>query len=223
MLKKSYRNTLLQSILKINQFFLAIGTFVKSIVLFPLRLFVLLNIFLVALSGYLINSIRFLLDTISSFVFSLLLQIVSLIRRINFRYLGLIIAGVLVSFAIYSNLEPEKKPLLIYDRSGILLFEKPGSNYKRAPHAVDYVLSELSTSHSDILNYGGTVITTIDIKLQNKTQEKMVEQGQTNFSLVIRKDDGSILSLVGKKQIPKDSRIISKIINSKGKEVYAWQ
>ncbi len=216
MAKKSYRNSLLQSIFKTNQLFLVIGVFIEKVFLIPLQLFIRLNSFLIIIVGYLINGTRFVLNQISAFVFGL-------IRRINFRYLVLILAGVLVSFVIYSNLEPEKKPLLIYDRTGILLYENPGSNYKRAPQAVNYVLSELERSHNNIFNYGGTVVTTIDIKLQNKLQEKMLEQNQNNSSLVIRKKDGAILSLVGQKKLPKNLKIISKIINSKGKEVYAWQ
>lgn len=223
MAKRSYRNHLLQSVLKINQFFLVIGTFVESVALILFRSFIRLNLFLISIIGYLISAVQFILKLISSVVFFFLAKLVALIRRINFRYLALIIAGVLVSYTIYSNLEPEKKPLLIYDRSGILLYEKPGNSYKRAPHAVNYVLSELERSHNDIFNYGGTVITTIDVKLQNKIQEKMIEQAQNNFSLVIRQKDGDILSLVGQKKFPKDLKIISKIINSKGKEVYAWQ
>jgi len=81
------------------------------------------------------------------------------------------------------------QPILIYDRNNILLYKtsthslqnssfNSSNEYKRAPYAVDYVLSKIERSYADEMKSGkGLIIkTSIDIEIQNFTQQKIVEQ-----------------------------------------------
>lgn len=83
----------------------------------------------------------------------------------------------------------------------------PQITYKRAPHAVDYVLSRLEKEYPKEVHSGKGLIvhTSIDLRLQNYIQEKMIEymslyKGNhiTNGAvLVALPKTGEILSMVG--------------------------
>lgn len=87
------------------------------------------------------------------------------------------------------------------------LIFSPQIAYKRAPHAVDYILSQLEEQYgrNDVLRRGVVVHTTIDLRLQNYLQQKVLEQVMsykdktlTNAAvIVVHPKTGEIVSMIG--------------------------
>ncbi len=83
----------------------------------------------------------------------------------------------------------------------------PQITYKKAPHAVDYVLAKLEEDYRDEIKSGKGLIvyTSIDLKLQNYIQQKILEQVSlyranniTNAAVIVtRPKTGDVLSVVG--------------------------
>lgn len=83
----------------------------------------------------------------------------------------------------------------------------PQITYKRAPHAVDYILNELVQKFGeDTLNQGLVVKSSIDLDTQNRFQQMVSEevalhsktfQFSNASALVVTPQDGRIISMVG--------------------------
>ena len=98
--------------------------------------------------------------------------------------------------------------VVLFDKDGNLLFKDTVgsmSTYKRAPHAVDFVLKELADKFGENkLREGLEVKTTLDLELQNYVQQVLLERSfgfKENIPesgvIIVRPKDGGVLVIVG--------------------------
>jgi hypothetical protein len=142
-------------------------------------------------------------------------------RLMKFAGLGLITSAVIIAAMIYIPFSDisyflmgsRSGPIQIYDRNGVILYadqdrivDNNEGTYKRAPHAVDYVFSELDErSKKRLFKYGGIVKTTLDVSLQNSIQQELLASAlkHNNYNtfdvavIVIDKQSGEIASMIG--------------------------
>ncbi len=123
---------------------------------------------------------------------------------------------------------------------------QPTIAYKRAPHAVDYVLTFLNNRYGTNLYKKGMIVhTTVDLHLQNYLQQQLIDfiaknkqNNATNAGvIVIDSQDGSILSMIGSanyfdevngqqnllvayRQVLKEAHIVKDIYDLQGKKIY---
>ena len=70
--------------------------------------------------------------------------------------------------------------------------------YKRAPHAVEYILSTLNKNYpNELLSEGVIVRSTIDIRLQNIIQQLLLEKGIQGAIIVVERNKMEVLAMVG--------------------------